>query len=309
MSVGPDVTLVGTEGSLETVPGTEGSDVGASGQGYDIDGEKFTDEQIREAIEAQRDRDTWEASYKQRDQKNAALRGAVEAGFGKKITDLDENDLRDLKAFGLINAKLRAEPAFAKAWEESLVNAYRKAGATPAAAEAAAAKDVAAAKSGEPVKLPDEVTKRLGKIDDFENMIVEQGLTQFQGRLEVDIKGAIDKAAGDLTGKFGPMLRNMVLQNLQGYSDVELLEGYQSGALQREIAKVSRESAKTVREWLAEKGQAAGDRLAASKGNAAPAPTKGGGTAERVDVAEAKPGAGLGRMTDRFIRDLGPRNR
>lgn len=304
MGVGPDGTLFGAEGSQEAVPGTEGSDAAVSGQGYGVDGEQFTDEQVREAIEAWRDRDAWEASFKQRDQKNAALRGAVELGFGKKVADFDENDLRDLKAFGLINAKLRAEPAFAQAWEESLIEAYRKAGATPRQAEQAAAHDVAAAKAGEPAKLPDEVTSRLKKIDDFESMVVEQGLTQFQGQLEVDIKGVVDKAAGDLTGKFYPLLRNMVLQGIAGHSDVELLEAYQSGTLQRELNGLAREAAKTVRSYLDEKGQAAGARLAASKSNAAPAPTKGV-VGETVTVPEFKPGGGLGRFHDRMRQGLG----
>jgi hypothetical protein len=296
-----DVTP-GDEGSGEAaVPSPAGSD--ATG-GYDYDGEKFTPEQLNEAIEAWRDKDAWNASFKQRDQRDAAVRDALKTGFGKNLSDFDEKDLLDLKSFGLLNTKIRTDPGFARAWEESLVDAYKRAGASKGQAESAAAKDVAAAKAGEPAKLPEEVQSRLKRIDDFENMVVEQGLAQFESRLETDIRGAIDKAAGDLTGKFYPLLRSIVLQGLSGKSDVQLLEAHQSGTLGREVAGLARGAAKTLREHLAGKSQAVGDALAASKSNAAPAPSKGG-VAERVDTVELKPGGGMSRFHDKLRAGLG----
>lgn len=304
MSVGPDGTVVGAESSPEgAVSGEAGSDA-AGGQGFTYDGETFNQEQLQEAIEAMRDRKTWDAAYKQRDQKHAAVRDAVQSGFGKNLADLDENDLRDLKAMGLINAKLRAEPTFAKAWEESLIEAYKKAGLSGGQAAMAAQKDVAAAKGGEPAKLPEEVTARLRRIDDFENMVVEQGLAQFEGQLEVGIKGAIDKAAGDLTGHFYPLLRSLVLQGLSGYSDVELLTKAQDGSLSRELAGLSREAAKTVRGYTQSEKKAAGDALAASKTGSAPAPLKGG-TAEKVDETLLKPGGGLSAFHNKMRQGFG----
>ena len=289
------------EGSGETaVPAGAGSD--AAG-GFEIDGEKYTPEQLKEALEAHRDRDAWEAAYKQRDQRHAGVRNAIEQGFGKKLTDMDAQDLRDLAAFGMINQKLRAEPAFAKAWEESLVEAYRKAGLSPGAAKTAAKEDVAAAKTGDAAKLPPEVEAKLGRVDAIENMIVEQGLAQFQGVLEKDVKGLLDQYAKDLT-PFHPMVRTMILQGIAGYTDVELLEKYQSGELKREMVGLAKAGAKQVRDWTAQKGTDAGAALRAGKDGAPPAPTKGG-TAERVVEPEYRPGRGLRNMTDRLLKELG----
>lgn len=304
MADGVDETQIGTEGSGDAVPGAVGSD--AAVQEYEIGGERLTREQLEEAVETWRDRDAWEASFKQRDQRHAAVRSAVEAGFGKKMTDFDDADLRDLKAFGLINSKLKAEPQFAKAWEESLVEAYKKAGMSGGEAKAQAKEDVAAAKAGEPVKLPAEVQAKLGRIDNIESMIVEQGMTQFRGVLENDVKSAIGKYAGDL-GKFHPMVRMGVLQGIAGYTDVELLEKYQSGELQREVAQLARSTAKTIREHLGVKAEAAGAAVDKGKAGSAPAPTRGGGVAEKVEATEPQMGKGLKGMTSRLMKDLGGR--
>lgn len=299
-----DVTTDVDEGSgAATVPATGGSD--AAG-GFAYDGENFSPEQLQEAIEAWRDRDAWNASFKQRDQRDAAVREAIKAGFGKNLAEFDDKDLLDLKSFGLLNTKLKSDPQFYKAWEESLVEAYRKAGASVGEAKTAARQDVVAAKTNEPAsgKLSPEVESRLKRIDDFENMVVEQGLQQFEGQLETDIRNVINKAAGDLSGKFYPLLRSLVLQGLSGKGDVELLEAYQNGTLQREIAGHARSAAKTLREHLAEKGQAVGDALAVSKLRAAPAPTKGG-VGERVDSVELRPGGGLNRFHEKMRVGLG----
>lgn len=306
MPVGVDETIIGAEGSQEeAVPGVEGSDAASVG-GYESGGEKFTAEQMQEAIEAWRDRDAWEASFKQRDQRHAAVRGAIESGFGKKMTDFDEADLRDLKAFGLINEKLRAEPQFAKAWEESLVAAYKQAGLSTTEAKKAADADVAKAEAGGPAKLPEEVMSRLKRVDDFESMIVQQGLTQFEGVLEKEIAEVIGKYAADL-GQFSPMLRNMVLQGISGYTNVELLEKHQSGELKRELNGLARGSTKTVRDYLGQKAGAAGAAVDKGKLNAAPGPARGG-AAEKVEVVEPKGGSGMSQQTKRFLRDMGDRN-
>ena len=298
--MGSETELV-TEGSQdEAVPGAAGSDA-ATEQGFSLDGENFTPEQMREAIESWRDRDAWNASFKQRDQRLAGVRDSVQAGFGKKWTDLDEQDLMDLKAMGLVNAKLRSEPAFAKAWEESLIAAYKQAGASPSAAREAAGADVAAAKAGEPAKLPSEIDRRVGAL---ENVLIEQSLTQFEGRLDGDIKTSIDKVAGDLAGRFYPFLRGQVLHGLSGYSDADIVEKHRDGTLAREVVNLARGAAKTLREYLAEKGQAAGAALTAAKDGAAPAPVKGE-VGERVEGLEYKAGAGMSKFHDKMRVGLG----
>lgn len=296
-------TVAVAEGSPEgAVPGDAGSDA-ASGteKGFEHDGETYTPEQLKEAIEAWRDRDAWNTAFKQRDQRLAGVRDSIQAGFGKKWTDLDDKDLMDLKAMGLINAKLRTEPAFARAWEESLIAAYKQAGLSTGEAKAAAGADVAAAKAGEPAKLPADIEKRIGAL---ENTFVEERLTQFENRLDGDIKTSIDKVAGDLTGRFYPFLRERVLQGLSKYDDAELIEKHRDGTLIREVASLSREAAKALREYLDEKKQSAGAALGAAKGGAAPAPVKGE-VGERVEVPELRMGAGMSTMHEKMRQGLG----
>lgn len=304
-----DETQIADQGSGDaTVPAVTGSDAtGAGTSAYEYDGEKFNKDQMSDAIEAWRDREAWNASFKQRDQRDAAVRDAISAGFGKKLHEFDEKDLMDLKSFGLINSRLRSDPNFARIWEDTLINAYKQAGASTRDATAAARQDVADAKTGQPAgpaKLSPEVEGRLKRIDDFENMVVEQGLAQFQTQLEGDIKGSIDKVAGDVSGRFYPMIRNMVLQGLSGHTDVELLEKYQDGTLAREITKLSKEAAKTVRDFLEEKGQSQGAAVAAGKLGVPPAPAKGG-VGEAVTALEMRPGSGMTRFNERLRRGLG----
>lgn len=284
----------------ETVPGEGSSD--AVGE-FEIDGEKFTAEQLREAIEAWRDRSAWEQAYKQRDQRFAAVRNAIEAGFGKRLSDLTPSDIRDIQAMGIINAKIREEPAFARAWEESLFEAYRKAGLTAGQAREAAKQDVADAKAGEAARLPEDVLARLRKVDELENLYIEQSLEQFRNLLEDEIQGSIQKFAGDLAQRFGPTVRMMVLHGIQGYSDVELLEKYRDGELQREIAALARQSAQALRDHLSEGSASKAQALQKAKEGVPPVPFKGG-AAEPVEEPEPKPGAGLARMTERFRRSF-----
>lgn len=299
--------LQSDQGSLdEAVLGqdTGGADAGL-GEGFDLDGERYTPEQLREAIEAQKDRDAWEAAFKQRDMRFAGVRKAIENGFGKQLSQFDDTDLRDLHAFGLINAKMRAEPEFAKAWQSSLVEAYKQAGMPTGQAKAQAARDVKAAEDGQgqpKADLPPEVMQRLQRVDTIENMIVQQGLAQFQTTLEGDIKDVIGATAKDL-GKFHPMIRNMVLQGIAGYTDVELLERYQSGQLKQELTQLARQSAKTVRGWTSDKQTEVGDKVRAGKSGAAPGPARGG-TAERVVEEVPKPGRGLRSMADRLLKEF-----
>jgi hypothetical protein len=297
-----DETQPGAGG--EPAAGTGSDATGGDDFSYDYEGEKYSRDKLNEAIEALRDRDAWNASYKQRDQREASIRDAIQSGFGKKMSEFTDRDLLDLKSIGLINSRISSDPRFAQAWEKALFEAYKATGATTQQAKEAVREDVAAAKAGEPAKLPDEVTSRLKRIDDFESMVVEQGLAQFENTLEGELKTAIDKVGGDLTGKFYPLLRSMVLQGLAGHSDVELLESFQSGALQREVLGLARDAAKTVRGFLADKNQATGAAVAAAKTGAAPAPTRGG-VGERVDAVELKPGGGMSRFHEKFRVGLG----
>jgi len=278
----------------------DGSDAAAGG--YEIDGEKFTDEEIRSAVDALRNRDAWESAYKQRDQRFAAVRGAVEAGFGKRLTDLTEDEVRDLQAMGLINTRLRSDPNFARAWEESLFEAYKKAGLSSGQAAQAARQDVREAQKTS-ASLSPEVEARLKKVDDLESLYVEQGLTQFQNMLEGELGSIIAKHAGDLAKNFGPTVRMMILQGIQGYSDVELLEMWQGGQLQREMATLARDSVKTLRGHLSAGDVDKARALQRAKEGTAPAPLKGG-VAEQSDVVEPRLGAGLSYMTDRLRKSM-----
>src|SRR2546422_648700 len=85
-----------------------------------------------------KNRDSWEADYKRRDQAFAGVRKAVEGAFDKPFGKFDANDLNDLKAFGIFNQRLRSDTEFAKAWETALIQAYKGQGLSTPDAKAAA---------------------------------------------------------------------------------------------------------------------------------------------------------------------------
>lgn len=315
------VTQEGAEGSLfpetgETVPSADVA-AGSDESAVEIDGERYTLAQLKEAVEALRARDQWESAYKQRDQKFAKVRDVVEAAFGKKIKDLTDADLYDLRAFGLFNLKLQTDAQFRNKWlrtlTEALTGEYEQAGMAPREAARRAQADVRAAAAAQASGDQDALQRLEARLANLERSLTareqamqqEQALAELQEHVGATLDDAVKKAAADMPG-YHLFLKRHILYYLDGYSDAELAEMAESGELERLIAGLAKQGVQLVKESqeAALKERA---RAMAEKDNAPPTPMKGsGGVGEQTAKGiEPRRGAGLSQMTRRMMEALG----
>lgn len=293
---------------------------------YDIDGEKFSIDDVRGWRDAYENRASWQKALTHESQSNARWRTAVEGAFGKSIRDLDANDLADIQAFGLFNTKLRADHEFARAWQDALTQAYQGRGATPAQAQRQAAQDVAQAKAEAapgvqvstqaqtapqtlPVQvqtqIPPQIDPRLiQRIDRIENLALRRELDNLAGHIENEISGHMGQIAQDIP-EWNGAIREMVLHGLLGYDDSELLQMAYSGDLSREINVLADDAVRKVRGYATRALKEQAESARRSKSVAAPTPFKGAaGTPAAEPMPEAIRGRGLNSFADRLRRSL-----
>jgi hypothetical protein len=276
-----------------------------------IDGETYTVDELREALDSHATRSQWQATHTQRDQREANVRRVLEAAFGKPIQELDDKDLADLQGFGSLNQRLRTDPAFERAWVQSLTQIYRQAGLRPGEARAAAERKAAEAKTGE---LPAPAAAELpaasvdpalrGRIDRLEQAEIERGLNAVGDELDAGITTAIQRTAPGMEKLHGHIHRT-VLHQLAAYSDPEILEMRASGQLNRLVYKLARDAQAATKAVFDEAIKAQATGASGAGKNAPPAPLKGGTPpAPAGKEFVARMGRGLKDMHERLRQEF-----
>ncbi len=304
MAIDPDALVTQPdEGSGEAaVPaGTEGS-AEAPGSYVEIDGEHVPVELVREALESHTTRTHWEATHKQRDQREAAVRRVLEGAFGKRVHELDDTDLADLQGFGSLNRRLRTDDNFARAWTETLTQMYQRSGLPRGEAKAAAARKVEEIKEGVPAReTAPAVDPRLQRLEDI---VLNERLDRFADGMDASIGTILSRVAPEMKQMHGH-LRSVVLHGLSGYSDNEIVEMHASGELNRLLWGLARSATKATKAEIDRALKVRADAAASGGKSAATVPLKGGTvTAPAPKEFTATRGRGLRDLTDRMRETL-----
>src|SRR5438105_464012 len=215
---------------------------GPEPEGVELDGERFSPEQIREWREAADSREKWQRSLKQKDMQYAQVRQHLEAAFGKRFGEFDGNDIADLQAFGIFNHKLRTDTGFRDKWQKALVQAQTEEGVPKKEAEARAAQTVqqavqqaggTASPGGTVAQAgPDpELQKRIQAIESeyaqrlrrLEDLHIQQQLSSLESHIDQEIHDKIQQHAAEL-GEDAPEIREAALYRLLAYDDAELIQ-------------------------------------------------------------------------------------
>lgn len=233
----------------ETVPGTEFGTDGAPSQETQPEA---TPEQWKQAYD---NRQSWERSLKQKDQKYASVRRVLETAFGRGIDQWNQVDMSDLQAFAMINQRVRSDPEFAKRWHKSLTETFQESGETKAEAQQHATQVVQAVKDGQQPaqpqqapqpqqpQIPKEILDRLNRM---EQIAVQQEMTRLEGNLWDELGSQIGVVAPDLT-EYGPLIEEQALHSLFFHSDTELMQRAQDGTLPQLVGHYVKQASDRIR--------------------------------------------------------------
>jgi hypothetical protein len=256
------------EGSHEAVPSTDSTD------GGQVEGQQQgTPEDWKQAYE---NRQSWERSYKQKDQRFAKVRNVLETAFGRGMDEWNAIDFTDLQAFSMLNQRIRNDPEFAQRWHSALTQTFQESGATKAEASQKASevmniqREAAKAQPQQPqqpqkTEIPKEYLERMNRL---EQIAIQQEFNALENNLWGELDGQVTAIASDLKEDFGDLIEEQALQGLFFHSDQELIARAHDGTLPQLVGAYVKRASDRIRS----KQTANIQRRATAKKTAPPVP-------------------------------------